>query len=538
MQYNGAYTQKLTEIQPQVLNLQKTGLLPTTAGDLIENAVTELHRSLQLVVVSHDIIDSRAASVFSDSKVTVLESNYERLVEAQVDLQRADAVIFETPERLNTKDLSHWKVAIALSSSKSDMFVGVLQTGADAMDPDSFDRIVAANRFDATQVLGHDIQFFAHDEKIKHAFYASDTERKGRIFSKAGVSLEKMSRASIRYQESLIDALKEQLRYRLRYDEALAIVGRKDQVSWEELLRTGIAKVLREETHAARRVLSRHFKAYNEGTVYGALVDYLRNNLINPRNNKALIALQMGLQSELAIKTQEVLESVKQELTRNVKSKLEKVFHRVLKCIAEEYRLHEDIHVQGPLGSEGIEAELPILNIDARRALISTLKRLGRCIVDMISGAILGGIVGAAMGGNVIFGISIGAISKLIYAYCDMRDTEKNSLELVVERQLQGIVIDTGESVKEAFDQYLLNTFQVEVGNLESYMISFIASKFVTDLEAFERMSSASADDIQAEIDRVEGSIYELNQFLETLRSMAAEEPADAASESEAVAAD
>ena len=524
----------LALIHSRVENLEELGLLPGAAQFLAKER-PEFQRPTELLIVSD--ANNPAADFSSETiAVSVIECDYTKFVETH-GIQNSDVIIFETQGRLNRETLSQWEVAIALA--KKDVFVGILDSGADALDPDNFERIAEANRADVAAVLSaQGIPYFTERNSLKMRIDAHGSERRNNRFASILVSLEKRTRAGQRHIESLGDALGDQLKFRLKYDD---VIGRRgvrtdDTLSWEVLLREKILKVTQETAAAARKKIDHHFKTYNGGVVYAHLLAYLRGNRIdNPRKPEEIAALESGLLKELAVSSQTGIAQIQDEFLSDVRLKIDAALQDVIACISAEYAL-DDFEIEPP-PAEANEMNLPSVFIDERRALISQWKRVARYCIEAISGAILGA-VGVTLffpePTTIAIGAIVGGIAKMIYAYYDMRDTSRDALELQIERQLQGVVKDAGDDAREAWVRFSEKVF-AEIQDQVEVTIGVISSELSADIEAFNRMVTASADEVRVEIDRVNNSIEELTQFLELLRSMA-EEPADF--ESEAAAAD
>ena len=521
-------TDQLARVQKHVQHLENRGLLPG-AADYLEQETAEFQRATELIVVT-DAVNSAVSSGadFSSDAVAVkvVESNYERFLETP-ELQKSDAIIFETTHgRLNKESLSQWQIALALA--RTDVFVGVLQSATEALDPDSFERIAEANRLDVSELSAQEIPYFTKASGLKIHLDAHELERRNNRFAGLLISLGKRARAGHRHQESLLDALIAQQKFRLKYDGVMRHRGvvHTDTPSWEGLLREKIADGTQAAVTDARKKLQQEFKTYNGGAVYERLRAYLRGQKINPRKKDEVALLESGLVGELTVNALASLEKIQREFVADVRINTESAFRDLIACISEESPLLAEIDLQTPLAAE--DMKLPGVTVDERRALISKLKRVSRYLIEVISGAVLG-----AIGMTYIFpeptviaiGAVAGAVAKLVYCHYDMRDTERNALELDVERQLQGVVADTAAEVREKFEIFSKSVF-ADVQHHIDGAVQVIAAELAEELEGFTRMASASAEDVRVEMARVQKSIEGLSNFILDIRSMA-EEPVD-----------
>lgn len=539
MSDRASYREKLIGVETDVRALEASGLRLYGAGDLISETILEFERPLEIAVVTGDK-NAQAPSVFSDDDsvtITVLDSEYGGLADA--GLPTADMLILETSARLNQDSISRWEVALRLA--KPDIFVGVLQTGAEILDPLSFDAIAAANQADCNRVFGKDLQYFTATPNLADAVFSREEREKLALLASGAILLEKRITAAQRHQRQSLAALEEMLRARVQYDDTLKDLRFKGgQVQWDQMLKTKVETVMHASDRELFKALARSFKAYNGGKVYRSVVDHLRNRKkrVNPRNREQVEQLGRDLLYALMLSAQSAVKEIVGDHESVVNDGFFTAVEAVTKMISASYVIDE-ARLEMIEGEE-IDTEMPdlVCEIDTKQARVPTFQIVKTLILDAISGAVLGAVAAGSLTGEPLTttGVAIlAALAKMGYAGYGIYETERASFENIVESQMiVGMLRDAETLLRDELEVYV-STFREKVNAAVEEAIALIASELEDALDFYNRMLNATQEELRCEIEDVKTSIDKLDALVEKIRLIPAEEPA--ASGSEAVAA-
>ena len=539
------YRKNLTNVQTKITELETIGLAIPGTQEIILDSLSEVESEQRVVVVS-DTSTPQSVSVLAENDAVnvTAHDDYGALADPEAGVRNADMVILETSARINQEILSRFGVAVGLS--KPDMFIGVVQTGEESLDPDAFEAIANANKEDLNRVLSEkDLQFTTLAELNELVATQASTELYDKV-TKTSVLLDERISAVIRQEELTLDATEALLRSRRKYDFALKDMGIRPRaghtVSWQEIFSTQMSNVFKRATKEMFKTLGQHLKSYNGGIIYKDAVDRVRNGKWNPRKKSDVERLESELQTAILMQAESLRQNLIAQHQADVQDGFVKVSKDTLKIIADDVfgKIEADLRIEienlenleGKL-EDSIELDQLVMQIDAKKALLSNFKRFGRVFMEALSGAVLAVIVGLQVTPEpfslVLWGIG-GAVGKGLFAYSDLRDSEKSNFQSVVETQIAGYLKDVENAMRENLDDYV-STARDHVQISVDETIAWISSELSDEMQMFDKLLSATADELLSEVSTLQNSIDALDDLLADVLTLAEEAPAEDTSE-------
>ena len=279
------------------------------------------------------------------------------------------------------------------------------------------------------------------------------------------------------------------------------------------------------------KTLRHHLKSYNGGVIYKQAVSRVHNGKWNPRKPGEVERLQHDLQTFILMKAQSLREDLIAQHQADVQDGFVKASKDTLNIIShniDEVFSKVEIELEILEDQEDVSIELQ-MEIDARRALISNFKRFKTVFMEAISGAILAVIVGSMLTfpSRCLWycGASGGAVAKGIYAYTDLRDTERSNLERLVDLQLAGFLKDVETSMRDNLDDYISASRDQVQKRLSEEIVILLSTELSDELSMFDKLLSAPAEELATSISDRQNAIDDLKDLLATVRVVAEEAP-------------
>ena len=539
------YSKNLTNVQTKITALKTIGLEIPGTQEIVLESLSDVESQPSIVVVS-DTSTPQSVSVLSENDDVNLTAHddYGSLAGPEAGVRNADMLFFELSSRLNQEKLS--KLGVAVRLSKPDMFIGVVQTGEETLDPDAFASIFNANKDDLNRVLSEThLQFTtlsALNEVVAHQASTALYDK----MTKTAVLLDKRVSAALRQHELTLDTTEDILRSRRKYDFKLKDLGIRQlpghTVSWEEVFSTQMSNVFKRATKEMFKTLGQHLKSYNGGVIYKKAVDLVRNGKWNPRKKSDVEQLERELQTVTFMEVEKLRQNLIAQHQVDQQKGIVKSSKDTLKIIADDVfgKIEGDLrieienleHLKGIL-EDSIELDQLEMQIDAKKALLSNFKRFGRVFMEALSGAILAVLVGMQVTPEplslVLWGVG-GAVGKGIFAYNDLKDTERSNFQSIVENQIAGYLKDVENAMRENLDDYVSRARDHVQASIEE-TIAWISSQLPEEMKMFDKLLAATADELQSEVSEQQDLISALNDLLADVQTLAEEAPTQETSE-------
>ena len=538
------YHKNITNLQTKIQDLETIGVAIPGTQELVLESLSHVENAPRVVVVS-DTSTPQSVSVLAENDAVnvTAHDDYGALADPEAGVRNADMVILETSARLNQEILSKFGVAVGLS--KPEMFIGVVQTGDESLDPEAYLAIANANQDDMNRVFAEKELHFTTLADLDNVLADQASTALYDKMTKTSVLLGRRISATIAHQETNLEMAESLLRSRRKYDFALKDMGIRlragETVSWEELFSTQMSNVFKRSTKEMFKTLGQHLKSYNGGVIYKKAVDHVRNGKKwNPRKKSDVEQLQRELQTLILIEAEQLRQNLIAQHQVDMQKGIVKSSKDTLKIIADDafgkieaelvVEIEELENLAGILEAS-IELDQLAMEIDAKKAVLSNLKRFGRIFMESLSGAILAVLVGMQVTPEpfslVLWGIG-GAAGKGIYAYTDLRDTERSNLQSIVETQIAGYLKDVEIAMRENLEDYVSSArdhVQISVEDISAW----IASDLWEEMEMFDRLLSATTEELQSDVSEKENAISALNDLLADVQTLAEEAPAEEA---------
>lgn len=545
MSDRSVYSKKLTRLETQIGEFESTGRSIPGAQEILLESRSYVESQRSIVVVS-DTSTPQSVSVLAENDAVnvTAHDDYGALADPEAGVRNADMVILETSARINQESLSKFGVAVGLS--KPDMFIGVVQTGEDILDPDAYLAIANANKDDMNRVFSEKELHFTTLSDLDNVLADQASTELYDKMTKTSVLLGRRISATIAQQETNLEVAESLLRSRRKYDFALKDMGIRlragETVSWQEIFSTQMSNVFKRATKEMFKTLGQHLKSYNGGVIYKKAVNLVRNRKCNPRKKSDVEQLQRELETLILIEGEKLRQNLIAQHQVDMQKGIVKSSKDTLKIIADDafgqieaelvVEIEELENLAGILEAS-IELDQLAMEIDAKKAVLSNLKRFGRIFMEALSGSVLAVLVGMWVTPEpfslVLWGVG-GAAGKGIFAYKDLGDTERSNLQSIVETQIAGYLKDVEIAMRENLEDYVSSArdhVQISVDEISAW----ISSDLWEEMEMFDKLLAATADELQSEVSEQQDSISALNDLLADVQTLAEEAPAEDISE-------